>query len=107
MKNFLHKKNWNTGVVQVHVEPLPIPLIKRKHDDKSDKDFVKLKLRRYLTSEQSDLNDFKMTFFNNGDQGNFLLFVRNFNTNLAASEMLKMHVKVQYLCILVCGEALR
>ena len=97
----MHKKNWNTGVVQVHVEPLPIPLIKRKHDDKSDKDFVKIKLRRYLTSEQSDLYDFKMNLFKNCDQEEFLLFVRNFNITLKVSGMLETDAKTQCLCSLV------
>ena len=34
------------GVMQVHVEPPPAPVIKIRYDDKSDKDFVKLRLRR-------------------------------------------------------------
>ena len=43
IKNVSHKKRWNTGTVQVHAEPHPIPLIKIKNGDKSDKDFVKIK----------------------------------------------------------------
>ena len=46
------------GVVQVHMEPPLVLLIKSKHDDKSDKDFVKLKLRRDPTSENLDLYGF-------------------------------------------------
>ena len=41
MKNVSHKNQWNTGTVQVHVEPPPIPLIKSNNDDKSDKYFIK------------------------------------------------------------------
>ena len=103
MNKFSYKKKWSTGVVHVQVELLPITLIKRKHDDKWDKYFVKLKLRRYLTSEQSDLYDFKMTLFNNSDQEEFLLFVRNFNMTLVASVMLETKNKVQYICTLVHG----
>ena len=50
IKNVLHKKKWNAGTVQVHVEPPPISLIKSKSNDKSDKYFVKIKLRRDTTS---------------------------------------------------------
>ena len=32
MKKMLHKKSWITGAVQIHVEPLMIPLIKSKRD---------------------------------------------------------------------------
>ena len=41
-----HKKKWKAGVVQVHVEPPMNSLLKSKHDDKSDKDFVKRVLSR-------------------------------------------------------------
>ena len=61
--------------MQVHVEPPPIPLIKIKHDDKSDKDLVKLKFCRDLTSEKSDLYEFKMALFENGGPED-LFFVR-------------------------------
>ena len=50
MKNLLHKNKWNTGVVQVRVDPPPTPLMKIKYNDKSEKYFVKLKLRRGPTS---------------------------------------------------------
>ena len=40
MKKVLHKKEWNAAVAEQHVEPPPINLIKSKHGDKSDKDFV-------------------------------------------------------------------
>ena len=42
MKNILHKKNWNTGTVQVHVETPIITIIEGKKNEKSDKDFVRL-----------------------------------------------------------------
>ena len=50
MKNIYHKKNWNRGTVQLHVEALPIPIIKSKNDDKSDKYFVEIKLCGYSKS---------------------------------------------------------
>ena len=49
-ENGSHKNKWNMGVLHVHMDQPPIPLIKIKHDDNLDKDFVKLKLRRYTTS---------------------------------------------------------
>ena len=63
----------------MHVEPQPTPLIKSKHDDKSEKNFVKLKLRRDPTSNNSELYEFKMALFDNGDLDKFFLFVQNFN----------------------------
>ena len=51
----------------MHVEPPPIPLIKSKNYDKSDKYFVKINLRSDPTSQESDLYEFKMSLFDNGD----------------------------------------
>ena len=95
------------GLVQVHVEPPPITLIKSKHYDKSDKDFVHLKLCRDLLSAKSDLYEFKIALFENGEPEEFLLFVCNFNMTLTASQMLKTAGKVQYLLMIIGGEALR
>ena len=61
MKNVFHKKKCNVGVVQLHVDPPPPPLIKSKHDDKLEKDFVNIKLRRDPTSEKLDRYEFKWT----------------------------------------------
>ena len=66
MKNVPHNKNWNAGSVQVHVGPPPIAPIKSKNDNKSDKYFVMIKLRRDPTSEKLDLYEFKMDLFDNG-----------------------------------------
>ena len=55
----------------------------------------------------SDLHEFKMSLFDNGDPEAFLLFVYNFNLTLPASGGLEAGVKYQYLRNLVCGEALR
>ena len=107
MKNVSHKNNWNQGAVQLHVEPPPIPLIKSKIDTQSDKYFVKIKLRRGPTSEKSGLYDLKMTFFDNGDLEEFLLFIWNFKMTLEVSETLSTGSNIQYLCTLVCGETLR
>ena len=41
MKNVSHKESWNRGSVQIHVNPLPIPLIKSNNDTKFDNDCVK------------------------------------------------------------------
>ena len=82
-------------MTQPHVEPPPITLIKEKHNGKSDKDFVKLKLRRDPTFSMSDLYEFKMSLFENGEPEEFLLFVRNFNTKLGASGKLEADAKFQ------------
>ena len=55
MMNFSHKKKWNAGTLQVHMDPPPIPTIRSKNDDKSDKDCVKIKLRQDLSSQMLDL----------------------------------------------------
>ena len=97
MKNVLHKNKCNAGVVNFQLDPPPIPLIKSRKYYKSDKDFVNLKLCRDPTSENSDLCEFKIALFKNGDPEEFLLFICNFNMNLEAS---------RYPRRLVCGEAL-
>ena len=42
MRKILHKKRWRTGVLQIHVEPLLIPLIKSNIDKKTGKNMLKL-----------------------------------------------------------------
>ena len=79
------------------------PLIKERHNSKSDKNYEKLKLRRYPTLPTLDLYEFRMSLFDNGKTEEFLLFICNFNPNLAVSGMLEAGVKYQYLCNLVHG----
>ena len=85
MKNISHKNKWNTGTLQVHVEPSLVPLIKSKKYEQPGICFVKIKLRRYPTSEKSDLYEFKMASFDNGNTEKFLLFIRNFNMTIEVS----------------------
>ena len=80
MKNVLHKKKYNVGTEQVHVDPPLIPLLKRKNYEKPDKDCVKIKLRRYPTSQKSELYEFKIVLFYNSDPEELLLLIRNFIT---------------------------
>ena len=77
------------------MEPPTIPLIKIKEDDESDKDFVKIKLRRYPTLENSDLYEFKMVLFENVNLEEFLFSVRDLNMNLEASGTLQAATKTQ------------
>ena len=86
------------------MKPLLIPLIEIKHNDKSEKDFVKLKFCRVPTSDKLYLYEFKIAFLDNGNQEIVLLFIRNFNMTLAESVTLGVDVKVQYLRTLVRGE---
>ena len=48
-----------------------------------------------------------MSLFDFGKPEEFLLFIRNFNMTLETIETLYMEPKIQYLCTLVRGEALR
>ena len=96
-----------TGMTHPHEEPPRISLIQETHDGKSDKDFVKLKLRRDPMSSTSDLYELQISLFDNGKPGEFLFFVRNFNMTLTASGTLEAGAKIQCLCTLVREEALR
>ena len=58
-------------------------------------------------SSTSDLNELNRSLLYHCEQEEFLLLVRNFNMTLAATGMLEMDSKIQYLCTLVHGEALR
>ena len=73
MENVYHKKTWNVGVTQVHMKTPPTPLIKNKQYDNTDKYFVKLKLNRDPTSKKSDLYEFMMALFYNGDTEEFFV----------------------------------
>ena len=44
-----------------------MPLIKINNDNKLDKYCVKIKLRRYPMSAKSDLYEYTMNFFDNGN----------------------------------------
>ena len=90
-----------TGMTQSHVETPLIPLIREKNDGKSEEDIVKLKLSKYPTSSTSELYEFKMSLFDNGDPEEFWLFICNFNITLAASGTLEADEKFQYLRTLV------
>ena len=54
--------------------PPLILLIKSKNDDKLDKYCVKIELCRDPTPEKLYLYELKMTFFDNGEPEDFLLF---------------------------------
>ena len=65
-----------TGMTQPHVEPPQIHIIKENQDCKSGNDSLKLKLCRYPTLRTSDLYEFKISLFDNGDPEEFCcLFV--------------------------------
>ena len=83
-----------------------MPLIKINKDAKSENDYVKIELSRDPTSEKSDLNEFKMALFDNSKSEYFLLFVWNLKIILEASGPLSVSTNIQYLCMLLHGEAL-
>ena len=87
----------------MYVEHLPPPPIKSKPVDKSEKYFVKLKLSRDPTSSLSEIYEFKMALFENGEPEEFLLFMRNFNMTLVESGMMSMGTEIKYIRNLVRG----
>ena len=91
----------------MHLDTPLIPLTKIKNNENSDKDCVKIKLRRNPPTQKLDLYQFKMIFFDNGYPEDFLLFIRNFNMAHEASGTILSGLKIQYLCTMVHGEALR
>ena len=106
MNNISHKKNWNIGTVQVYMDLPQSTMIKSKNYDKPDKYFVRIKLRRDPTSENSDLYELKMALFDNVRLKEFLLLIRNFNMTLKASGTLMTGANNQYLHMLVRREVL-
>ena len=107
MKNVLHKEWWNSGTNLAHLEPPPIPLIRKTYNGKSDGYFVKLKHFSNPMSSISDLYEFKIYLFDHDNPEGFLLFLRNFNMALTATGAMGVDAKIQYLCKLVHVEALR
>ena len=57
------------------MDPPPIPLIKSNNYDKLGKYFVKIKVHWDPMSEHSDLYEFKMELFDNGDPEDLLFYV--------------------------------
>ena len=74
---------------------------------KSDEDYVKLKLRRDTISSTSGPYKFSISSFDDDNRKEYLLFVQNFNMTLAAIGTHETDAKIQYICTLVYGEALR
>ena len=74
----------------MNVEPTQIQLIQSKNDDKYDRYFINIKLRRDPTSEKLNLYELKMAFFDNNDPEELLLFVCNFNMTLKKSVTLQL-----------------
>ena len=103
---FCTQKLWGVDNNPAHVEPNPIPLIKETSIGNSDGDYVKLNLHRDPMSSTSDLYEFRKSLFDHVALEKFLLIVQNFQISLAATGMLEMEAKIQYLCTLLCGEAL-
>ena len=94
-----------TGVTLPDVYPPLIPLIQETYNGKSERYFVKIKLRRDPMLYMSDLYELKKYLFDNGNLEEFLLFVCNFNMTLTTSGTLETGAKVQYRRMLVHGEA--
>ena len=94
MKNILHNKVWITDTNPSHVKPPPIPLNKETSTGRSYEYYIKLKLRRDPMSSTSDLDDFRMSLFDHGRSGKFLLFICKFNMAIATKGTLETHVKV-------------
>ena len=82
-------------MTQPHEETPQIPLIKENNNGKSTRYVLKLKLCRDPTSSMLELCDFKISLFDNGEPEEFLLFVLNFNTTLAASGILEADARFQ------------
>ena len=97
MKNVSHKKGWGMETNPDHLEPPPIPLIKQIYTGKLGLDYVKINLLRDPTSITSDLYVFRMSLFDHGDPEEFLLFIRNFQTTLAATGNIETEANLQYL----------
>ena len=104
MSKISHRKKWNVGVVEQHVEPPLIPLIKINHHDKSEKDFVKLKSRRDRTSKKSDHYELEIALLGNGNMEGFLMLVTNFNMTLESSGRMETATKAENLRTHVRGE---
>ena len=94
------------GCISDHLEPPPIPLIKETTTCKSYGYYVKLNLSRYPMYSTSDPYEFRISFFDYGELEEFLLFIKIFLMNRGAMGTLETEAKVQYVCMLVRGEAL-
>ena len=67
---------------------------------------MKLKVRRDPIYDMLELYEFKMSLYDHGEPGEFLLFISIFNTNHAETRMLEMDTNILYLRKLFRGEAL-
>ena len=77
------------------MEPPTKPLIKIKHVDRSETDFVKLEFCRDTISDKYNLYEFNMVLFDNDETEEFLLLVQKFNMTHTASGTLSTGAKIQ------------
>ena len=73
----------------------------------SETKILLIKLYRDNKSSTQERYEFKMSLFEHDNPEDFLLFIRNINMTLEETGMLDMGTKIQYLLLLVHGEALR
>ena len=67
MKNVSRKNIWRNSTVKIHMDTHLVTLIKSKLDLKTERDYVKSKLRRITTSEEYYMYELKVDLFDNGN----------------------------------------
>ena len=106
MEKILNNKGWIYGAVQINVETPTIPTIRGNIDKKLQKCYVKTKFCINTTSGTSEMYEFKIDLFDNGDTEEFLLFQRNYQITIESTGSITMGEKIQYVHTWLLGEYL-
>ena len=58
--------NWLSAETQARIDPPPIPLTKAETEEEIERNIIKVKMRRNLSSDTSETYELKMDTFDNG-----------------------------------------
>ena len=103
MKN-ISNPNWISADVQARGEPPTIPLIKAETEEEKASKTIKVKMRQNPDSAASETYNMKMATFENGQQEEFLMLLKNFKTAFNRSGTMSVAGRNNYLRTMLRGE---
>ena len=89
------------------MNPPLIMLIKLKLEEERASNIIKIKMRRNLASATSDTYKLGTATFKNGQPEQFLAILKNFKIKINGKETTSIYGQINYIRMMLHGEALR
>ena len=94
MKNCL---GWISAEVQAHIDPPPIPIIKKDPPEFNEYDIINIKMRQNPSDAASEMYKLNIVTFENGQPEDFLQLMKNFNIEVDGTGTATAAEKINYL----------